>query len=59
MIDLYRKPAPLPGVGAAGSEVSLGRLLENRVVQVGIRQQALEPTILPLELLQALGLVHP
>ena len=43
---------------AAGSEVSLGGLLEDRVVQVRVRQQTLQARILTLELLQALGLIY-
>ena len=43
----------------AGSEVSRGHLFENRVTQRLVRYQLLEPCVLPLELLEPLGLVQP
>ena len=46
---------------APGSEVSLGKLLEHRFVQLCIRKKALEADILLLQLLEAFGLgcFHP
>ena len=46
-------------IGAPASEVSRRDLLEDRVAQGLIRHQPLQPGVLSLQLLQALGLVHP
>jgi len=40
-----------------GSEVSRGRFFEDRVVQCQIRRDLLEPAVLPIQLLQPLGLI--
>jgi len=44
---------------APGSVVTLRGLLQERVVQNGLGQALLEPSILPLKLFQAAGLVCP
>lgn len=49
---------PLHGA-AAGSEVSLRDLLQNRVVEVGVREQPLEAAVLPFKVFQPLGLLDP
>ena len=55
---------PLRGAGlmaagaGAGSEVSRGHLLKNRVVEGLVRHQLLEPRVLPLELLEPFRLVE-
>ena len=47
---------PLHACGS-GSEVSLRQLLEHRLVQLGLRQQLLQPGVLALELLEPLGVI--
>ncbi len=59
-----RRPAsrelrPRPGVYGAGSEVWVGSLFQDRVVQRQIGHQLFEPGVLPLQLLEPLGLVRP
>src|ERR687884_297885 len=44
--------------GGPGSEVSLGQLLEHRLVQLRLREQLLQPGVLTLELLQPLRVVR-
>ena len=51
-------PRPPPAGVGASSEVSRGHLFKNRVVEGLVRPQLLEPRVLPLELLEPLGLVE-
>ena len=46
-----------PCAGVPGSEVSLCKVLEHRLLQLGLRQQFLEPGVLLLQLGQAPGLL--
>src|SRR6185369_2577650 len=47
-----------PDADAPGSEVWAGGLTQDRLVQLRVRQQALEPRVLLFQLLETLGLVH-
>ena len=43
--------------GGSGSEVSLSQLLEHRLVELGLGEESLEPSVLPLELLESLRVI--
>lgn len=45
--------------GLPGSKVSRRGFPKNRLIEFGIRQQALQPGVLHLQVLQSLGLVRP
>ena len=49
----------LPGVSLPGSEVSPGRLLQDRLIQDQIGDEFLESRVLLFQLLQPIGLVYP
>src|SRR5690606_34524516 len=49
-----RAASPLLHVAGSGSEVSLGQLLEHRLVELGLGQELLQSGVLALELLEPL-----
>ena len=52
-------PELLSCVSGTGSEVSLGRLLQDRVIQRDISHQSLQPDVLLLQFLESPGLLDP
>ena len=57
--DVARRPSPRHAAACLGSEFSRCDVLQDRVVQGLVGDELLEPGILLLQLLQALGLVDP
>ena len=53
----FAAASPRRGGDGSGSEVSLGQLLEHRLVELGLGQELLQPGVLALELLEPLGVV--
>ncbi len=54
----HNTPELLSGVSGTGSGVSLGCLLQDRVIQRDISHQSLQPDILLLEFLESPGLLY-
>ena len=52
-----RELAPLPVVASSGSAVSWGGFLQDRFVQLCLREKPFEPSILLLQLFELCGLI--
>jgi hypothetical protein len=52
-------PASSPGVVSPGLQVWAGSFPQDRLVQLRIRQQTLEPVVFDFQFLQTLGLINP